>query len=403
MGNLNATGLGAFLNAGTDPVYDPLLVQGLQITEQAITHVADGWRARHTEPLSFSSPQNAELWADWVRASLYITDFARDLDWNVCTADDNGKQSITLGYRTRGAHHGDPVPFYRVFRPDIETFEAQLKFMRNYLDQRPDRTAEIVSQLGFPTPYFMMILGLQASPNRYTLELIGITQVLAAHTAMVVKHHLACRRPDKLGAKVMPFIPTPAHASFPSAHSTEAFAVAELLKGLIYNVDHYADLRKRRLLLNKVAERIAVNRTVAGLHYPIDTWAGAVLGRTIGQIVLAKCGAPRSRISTYEYSAKGNLDFFLDAFVADDLYEKLDQRSANAYGDGIRDKPEGSPETSESGQEEGPATTCEAPKSLPDYGVKPAGHHLHVHPSGIFNWLWEKARKEFDLTRGGTP
>ena len=49
-----------------------------------------------------------------------------------------------------------------------------------------------------------MILGLQAGPNRFMLELITITQVLAAHTVMVVKHHLACRRPDHLDATVMP-------------------------------------------------------------------------------------------------------------------------------------------------------------------------------------------------------
>lgn len=414
VGVLGFTGLGSLLGAGADAVYDPVLVQGLQVTEQAITHVAGGWHVDHSEPLSFSSARNAELWADWVRASLYITDFMRDLDWTVCSDAGSHEDSITLGYRTRSGsgenpwcEPAPPTSFYKVVRPDIEVFEDQLRFMRNYLDQRPDRTAEIISQLGFPTPYFMMILGLQAAPNRYTLELITITQVLAAHVAMIVKHHLACRRPDKLGAKVMPFIPTPAHASFPSAHSTESFAVAELLKGLIYNVDHYQQRRKRRRLLNKLAERIAVNRTVAGLHYPVDTWAGAILGRAVGQIVLSKCGAPRASVDAYEYRAKGDMDFFVDAFVRDERYDQLDPHAddpgkpapASAAAHGTEDDTPASPLPTNGPPPPGIPPLPPLPLPPPDYGFKLTGS-LNVHQSGLFKWLWDKATYEFQLVRG---
>lgn len=374
MGNLNATGLGSFLNAGTDPFYDPLLVQGLQVTEQAITHVAGDWDTKEAKQLIFSTPQNMDLWADWVRGSLYLTNFLRDLDWKVHGYHDSDEQWVTLGYRDRPAHP-DPwshpaaaTTFYKVFRPDAACFKQQLQRVRDYLDQRPDRAAEIITQLGFPTPYFMMILGLQAAPNRFTMELITLTQVLAAHTVMQVKHHLACRRPDKIGAKVMPMIPTPAHGSFPSAHATEAFAVAEVLKGLIYSVDHYPDRRKRRRLINKLAERIAVNRTVAGLHFPIDTWAGAILGRAVGQLVLAKCGV-EAAIDAYEYRAEGESDFFIHDFANDDDDEDDDDKYDKA-----KRREAGAPGVTQTGS-------------------------FNICSSGIFAWLWEKARKEFDLTR----
>jgi membrane-associated phospholipid phosphatase len=297
------------------------------------------------------------LWADWVRASLYLTDFLRDIDWEARETPDG--ESLTLIYRRHDYAATEPSPaaseierFYRVWRPDIASFEKQLKFLRAYQDQRTDRAAEIVTQLGFPTPYFAMILGLQGVPNRFTFELIAVAQVLAAHVAMIVKHHLACRRPDRIGAKVMPMIPTPAHGSFPSAHATEAFVVAEVLKALIGRVEHYPDVDKRKKLLDKLAERIAVNRTVAGLHYPIDTWAGAILGRTLGQLIVARCGIP-TQVDAYSYRARSDLDFFIDEFA----------KGENAAFGVSR------------------MTSFSAPRS------------------SLFEWLWGKALKEFDLER----
>jgi hypothetical protein len=208
-----------------------------------------------------------------------------------------------------------------------------------------------MTQLSFPTPYFAMILGLQTC-HRFTAELIAITQVLASHMAMVVKHHLACRRPVNIGVQVMPMIPTPAHGSFPSAHATEAYAVAEVLRSFVeQHQRHYADFKARQALLSKLAERVAVNRTVAGVHYPIDTWAGAILGRAVGQIILAKCGYERRRVHAYSYEANGELDFHDHEF---------------------------------------------AKRGNLDYGVKKTGD-FSVGASPVFAWLWDKAGKEFDL------
>jgi len=334
--------VGSFLGAGADPAYDPLLVQGLQITEQAITHVAQEPPLPTARPLGFSKPENMDFWADWVRASIYLSDFLKDLNWEV----GRNPEAVTMQYGKQ--------PFATLQRPSMRTFKQQLPFLRQYLDQRPDRAAEVMTQLGFPTPYFVMVLGLQTI-NRSTFELITITQVLAAHVAMVAKHHLACRRPDRLGAKVMPMIPTPAHGSFPSAHATEAFSVTEVLCAFLEQQQrNYADYEKRQALLRKLAERIAVNRTVAGMHYPIDTWAGAILGRAVGQIILAKCGYEPRRVRAYRYSAKGDLDFYGHEF---------------------------------------------AKRDNPKYGVEKMGD-FSVRASPVFTWLWDKASKEFDLHNG---
>jgi hypothetical protein len=164
---------------------------------------------------------------------------------------------------------------------------------------------------------------------------------------MVAKHHLACRRPTHIGATVMPFIPTPAHGSFPSGHSTEAHAVTVVMSAFMEQQPaRFADVAQRKLLLRKLAERIAVNRTVAGVHFPIDTWAGAIIGRAVGQIVLAKCGVPNAAVERFSYSAQGDRDFFGSEFWG----------GANA-----------------------------------DFGVTANGASFTVPPSPEFQWLWGKA------------
>ena len=64
----------------------------------------------------------------------------------------------------------------------------------------------------------------------------------------------------------MPLIDSPRHASFPSAHSLESHMIALAL----------TDVRGRQSarVLNALADRIARNREVAGVHYPSDSFAG---------------------------------------------------------------------------------------------------------------------------------
>ena len=44
------------------------------------------------------------------------------------------------------------------------------------------------------------------------------------------------------------------------------------------------------LQLFRLASRVAVNRIVAGVHFTVDAAAGEVLGLTLGQYFLARCG-----------------------------------------------------------------------------------------------------------------
>jgi hypothetical protein len=324
------------------------------ISTQAIMHVAeDPTLQTGSEPprqMKMSDARNMEAWAEWVRASLYLTDFLKDMNWSVETKP--GSEQIALLWQGK--------PFVSLQRPSPDLFQQQLALMRDYMDQRHERAAEILSQLGYPIDYFANIMGLNAARDPHTFELIAITQVITSHTAMVAKHHLACRRPDRLGPTVMPMIPTPGHGTFPSAHAAEAFAAATVLDGLLDAIrptQHYSTPEQIRRLLYKQAERIAVNRTVAGMHFPVDTWAGAMLGVAIGRIIVAK-GSKDGGVVEPQIFAPHSDDFSIAGFKPDLWIKGAEQNYSKSVSD---------------------------------------SKSVHVACSDLFAWLWGKCVHEFEL------
>ena len=79
-------------------------------------------------------------------------------------------------------------------------------------------------------------------------------------------------------------IPTPDHSSFPSGHAAEAFALATVMHRLMTG-DAATEGLQVWAMPFRLAHRIAVNRTVAGLHFPVDSAAGAIVGCAIGDAV----------------------------------------------------------------------------------------------------------------------
>jgi hypothetical protein len=80
-----------------------------------------------------------------------------------------------------------------------------------------------------------------------------------------------------------PIIPTPLHGSLPSGHATEAFMVVHLLEQLLPQGARHRDQ------LQRLAARTSINRTVAGVHFPVDSLAGQLLGQTLGEYLVHHC------------------------------------------------------------------------------------------------------------------
>jgi membrane-associated phospholipid phosphatase len=87
-------------------------------------------------------------------------------------------------------------------------------------------------------------------------------------------------RPSRRSPMLLPPIDPPGHASFPSGHSTQAHLIARVLAQVMPNaVRNSYDAGNNPLGLNnsplfRMAERLARNREVLGLHYPSDSAAG---------------------------------------------------------------------------------------------------------------------------------
>ena len=72
--------------------------------------------------------------------------------------------------------------------------------------------------------------------------------------------------------------------------------------------------------LTRQAARIAINRTVAGVHFPVDSIAGAMLGLLIGQYVVALVD-PQKRVHSANFRGPtgGNrsIDFETNLYLVD--------------------------------------------------------------------------------------
>jgi membrane-associated phospholipid phosphatase len=169
----------------------------------------------------------------------------------------------------------------RIARPADGVFKQQLDYVRNYADLRLDRMAEILAQDLDILTFFASLLPVAAPRRKATFELLTTVQSLCIGLEMQAKHYCWAARPVEFSQQVQPVISTPDHSTFPSGHATEAFAIATVLHRLTTGSGSAAGLKIWAMPF-RLAHRIAVNRTVAGLHFPVDSAAGAILGCAIG-------------------------------------------------------------------------------------------------------------------------
>ena len=89
-------------------------------------------------------------------------------------------------------------------------------------------------------------------------------------------------------------------------------ATARVLEALIRTTPtHFGDLEKRVEMCYRQAHRIAVNRTVAGVHFPMDSAAGARLGLQVGNILVAAmtAGGTVRELAAFDPDSAPDADF----------------------------------------------------------------------------------------------
>jgi hypothetical protein len=241
-----------------------------------------------------------------------------------------------------------------------------------YADLRGDRAPEILTQMGGAGTFFAAVPYLHPDRTPKTLELLAAALRLANFTEMRFKHALACRRPNELSPQIQPIILTPSHGSLPSGHGTEAFITATVLGALLRTVGtasaanpQYGEVDWTTLLM-RLAARVAINRTVAGVHFPVDSAAGALLGLTLGQYFVTRC------TGTTTYLAWG----FDGTEFPNPSDGKPPPDDGDFYWTSLYD----------------PAA---AKQIETDYAIKRGSQTMRPKQSAILAWLWDAAKGEW--------
>lgn len=101
----------------------------------------------------------------------------------------------------------------------------------------------------------------------------------ATIAAFDTKYTYLVKRPFMVDPTLKPYIETPNHPSYPSAHSTVSSAIVEILN--FYFPENQQEWERLR-------EETGMSRIWGGIHFPIDHEGGKVLGKNVGQAVLSR-------------------------------------------------------------------------------------------------------------------
>jgi hypothetical protein len=166
-------------------------------------------------------------------------------------------------------------------------------------DERPDTLGEILAQNEEFASYFMVLLTITPASCPKTFRLICLASIVAMFTVLHFKGGTKGKegldekdqyeprpRPSQICPALLPSVPVPGHASYPSGHSTEAHLIAAVIEQVLTHKKNgktvaNAEWQNAITPLYALAARIGRNREIAGLHYPSDTEAGKKLAQDI--------------------------------------------------------------------------------------------------------------------------
>jgi acid phosphatase (class A) len=146
---------------------------------------------------------------------------------------------------------------------------AQLREMLEIADEREERFAEIIDQheAEGPIKYWLGMLMIDSGSAPATYQLIRVARRVGEVVVMCLKEEYGEARPSQVCPAIMPMIDPPVTPSFPAGHALQSHLISTCLVAA-------QRLRDQTDMLVDLAKRIAENRVVAGLHYPLDNKAG---------------------------------------------------------------------------------------------------------------------------------
>jgi hypothetical protein len=138
---------------------------------------------------------------------------------------------------------------------------------------RPEALGEIVQQNQNFQVCWLQFLNLSQASHPQTFLLMKLAARVGEMAMMILKRRNATRgRPSQFCAMLYPPVPVPGHASYPAGHALISQLTSSCLAELL---PAYKDA------LDKLAERVGINRVIAGLHFHQDVEVGWDVGRQL--------------------------------------------------------------------------------------------------------------------------
>jgi membrane-associated phospholipid phosphatase len=159
-------------------------------------------------------------------------------------------------------------------------------------DERAQALGEILAQEVEFISAFMGLLTITPGSHPYTYRILHIASLIGSFAALHFKGVYNRARPSQVCPALLPPIPVPGHSSFPSGHSTQAHLMQRCVTHVLTEAGiPQTDLDTLTADLWVLAERVARNREIAGLHYESDSIGGTELSAILFG-VLTNTSAP---------------------------------------------------------------------------------------------------------------
>lgn len=167
--------------------------------------------------------------------------------------------------------------------------QTELDELHELVEYRAGILAEAAAQSGAFLDYFTGLFGFAPASHPRTFDLAWAALRVGQFMAMRLKRRYDRPRPSMVCPSLLPPIDPPPHSSYPSGHAAEAHLVALCLSAVMP--------AEAKVPLRAMAERIARNREVIGLHYRSDSVAGVDLAKKTAPSLLA-CAAVVELVNT---------------------------------------------------------------------------------------------------------
>ena len=183
----------------------------------------------------------------------------------------------------------DTSPFHPPHKLLTNAIEQQVLSVLDSAADRDDRFAEIIDQHDAEGAinYWLGMLSIDPARHPKTYLLIRVAARIGETVVMGLKNEWLAPRPSQLCPGIVPMIDPPATPTYPAGHALQSRLISKFLEAfdlgrpLATPTPQQPRIPQGPLLLAKLADRVAENRVIAGLHFPIDNDAGRMVADEI--------------------------------------------------------------------------------------------------------------------------